>query len=246
MGNVDIRPDLAAEGGGLIDDFDGIVADMRFIMTDYDGVMPEPTCVNKVVFDVGGEETYQLYSVGGKDDFAPDETGHGLNKLKTKAALTKTCKFMMLMNSLVEAGFPLNKMDARDISPIIGLDGHFLRKAVEFKGLKKRDDRDSTVLICTKINRLPWEAGAVKGKGKTGKGKAVDAELAETVAGIIQGVIIENNGEVAKKNLLLALFKSDEVNALDDKKAALKLASDDTYLKGREEWSYDAGVLKMG
>jgi len=69
--------------------------------------------------------------------------------------------------------------------------------------------------------------------------------LAETVAGIIQGVIIESEGEVAKKNLLSALFKSDEVNALDDKKAALKLASDDTYLKGREEWSYDAGVLKM-
>jgi len=242
MGNVDIRPDLAAEGGGLIDDFDGKIADMRFIMTDYDGMMPEPACVNKLVFDIDGEESYQLYSVGGKDDFAPDETGHGLNKLKSKAALTKTCKFMMLMNSFVEAGFPLNKMDAKDISPLIGLEGHFLRKAVEFKGLKKKDDRESTVLLCTKINKLPWEATKGKAKGKAAA-KELDAGVEEALAGIIQGIIIEKDGQIAKKDLVSALFKAELPG---DKKSTLRLATSDDYLKGREEWTYEDGILKMG
>ena len=248
MGNVSIRPDLASEGGGLLDDFDGVITDMRFIMTDYDGAMVDAVPVCQVSFDVDGEESNQMYSVGGSGDFRPDETGRGLDALKAKSALTKTCKFIMLVDSMVAAGFPLNKLDPNDVSPIIGLDGHFLRKAVEFKGLKKKGDRDNTVLLCTKINKLPWE-NETKGKtakGKAAKGKAaMDDGLADTLAGIIQGVIIEADGQVAKKNLLSIMFRHDDVAALDDRKGALKLASDDTFLKSRDEWEYEDGVLKM-
>jgi len=245
MGNVDIRPDLAAEGGGLVDDFDGVVTDIRFVPDDYNGTLPEPITLCHVVFDVDGEESVQNYSIGGDKDFAPDETGRGLTKLRTKAALTKTCKLMLFMNSLVEAGFPLNKMDARDVSPIIGVSGHFLRKAAEYKGLKSTGDREKTVLLCTKINKLPWEQAKGKAKGK-GKAAAVDEGLADSMAGIIQSVLIEGDGEMAKKNLLSALFKNDDVKALDDKKAALKLASDDAWLKERDEWTFEDGVLKLG
>uniref|UniRef100_A0A6M3JT52 Uncharacterized protein n=1 Tax=viral metagenome TaxID=1070528 RepID=A0A6M3JT52_9ZZZZ len=246
MGDVDIRPDLAGEGGGLVDDFDGTIADLRFVMTDYDGNVPDPVPVGRIAFDIDGEESVQLYSVGGNADFAPDETGRGLKKLKSKAALTKTCKYIMFVDSLVQSGFPLNRLDPKDCSSVIGTVGHFLRKAVEFKGLKrKKDDRDSTVLLCTKIISLPGEDGGKgKAKGKS-KSAAPDDTLADAVAGIIQGVIIENDGEVAKKNLLSALFKSEDVKALDDKKGALKLASDDTFLKSRDEWTYEEGMLKM-
>ncbi len=244
MGNVSLRPDQASEGGGLIDDFDGVISDMRFIMTDYQGSMVEaiPTC--EVKFDIDGEEASQMYSVGGTGDFAPDETGHGLNKLKSKSTLTKTCKFIMLVDSIVEAGFPLNKLDASDVSPLIGLDGHWLRKVVVYKGLKKKGDRDDTALLCTKINKLPWENTGKSTKGKS-KGKQVDEGFALSVASIIQGVLIEHDGEIAKKNLISALFKNDDMKALDDKKEALKLASDDTFLKLRDEWKYEDGVLKM-
>ena len=245
MGDVNIRPDQAAGGGGLIDDFDGMISDMRFIMTDYDGKMPNQVPVCQVTFDIDGEESVSLYSVGGDGDFAPDDTGHGLNKLKSKAVLTKTCKFIMLLNSLVEGGFPLNRLDPQDISPVIGTAGHFLRKAVEFKGLKRgRDDRESTVLLCTKIIRLPGEAEAEAGKGK-GKGKGgqiADSGMADALAGVIQGIIIEADGKIAKKDVLSALFK---VDLPGDKKSTLKLASSDEYLKGRKEWTYEDGILKM-
>ena len=196
------------------------------------------------VYDVGGEEHDDLLSVGGDDDFIPDDTGRGLNKVRSKATLTKVNSFVRWVNSLVEAGFPLNQVNPHDVTPLIGLHGHFLRTAVDFKGVVKKNDRPTTVLLCTKILQLP--GGGKKDKGKTmGKGKAVDAGLAETMAGIVQGVLIESDGEISKKDLLSTLFKNVEVNALDDKTAALKIVTKDPYLKGRDEWTFEDGVLKM-
>lgn len=242
MGDVDIRPDKCAEGGGLADDFDAVIKDMRFIMTDYDGAVTEQVPVCRVIFDIEGEEEVALYSVGGSGDFIPDETGHGLNKVRSKSTLTKTSKFVMFLNSLIESGFPLNKMDLQDVTSVIDTNGHFLRKAVEYKGLKKKkDDRENTVLLCTKINQLPWEG--TKGKAKS-KGKAVvsDDKLNDDLAGVIQGVLIDHDGNLAKKNLLSALFK---VELPGEKKTTLKLAADDSFLKGRDEWTFEDGVLKM-
>jgi len=241
---VSLRPDSFSEGGGLLDDFDGVIGDIRFIMSDYDGAVTTPVPVARIVYEVDDEEVgTDLLSVGGKDDFVPNDAGTGLVALKSKSTLTKKSKFGMYMEALVKAGFPLNKMDDDDIGYLNGLYGHFLRKVVEYKGLSKKSDRDNTVMVCTKIIKLPWESDGKKEKSK-GKAK-VDAGLGDTLAGIIQGVIIELDGEVTKKALLSALFKSDDVKALGDKKEALKLASDDTYLGGREEWAFSDGVLKM-
>lgn len=252
--HVSLRPDNFSEGGGLIDDFDGKIADIRFIMTDYDGKIPSPVPCARVIFEIDGEEMEpSLYSIGGSDDFAPDESGMGIVKLKSKATLTKTSKFGMFMTSLIEAGFPLNKTEDDSIAYLIGTVGHFLRKAVEYKNMKKKsdNDREQTVLLCTKILQLPWDAEKTTAK-KGGKGgkvvpKAVDEALAANIIGIIQGVLVQADGELPKKTLLSELFKNEDIKAMsaDDKKAALKMASDDTWLKAQEEWTYDMGVLKM-
>ena len=252
MGNVNIRPDQASEGGGLIDDFDGTITDMRFIMTDYGKPMDEvPVC--RVVYDVGGEEHDDLLSVGGDGDFQPDESGRGIDKLKTKNTLTKQCQFIMYSNSLVESGFPLNRMDLNDVTSIIGTKGHFLRTVVKRKGSsfkKKEDDRPETVLLCTKVLELPGEAKAGKGKTKAKRTtkaavKAADPELADTVAAIIQELLVDNEGTMSKTAVLGALFKSAAMSELDDKNAGLKVMKDDTFLHSREEWTYKDGVLSM-
>jgi len=241
---VNLRPDGFTEGGVPIDDFDGTLSDIRFVMTDYEGNIPNAIPAARVVFVVDGEEVgSELLSVGGKDDFAPDETGMGLMTLKGKGSLTKGSKFSMFLSSFVDSGFPLNKMDFDNIAYLVGTQGHFLRRAVQFKGIKKKDDRESTVLVCTKIIKLPWEAGA-KAKSKA-KGKAVDAGVSETAVGIIQSIIIDHDGEVAKKTLLSAMFKNDELSGLDNKQEVMKLVSNDKFLKEREEWTYEDGVLKM-
>jgi len=45
--------------------------------------------------------------------------------------------------------------------------------------------------------------------------------------------------------LLSDMFKNEDVTGREDKKEVLKLASSDDFLKGREEWVYEDGVLKM-
>lgn len=242
-GTVNLRPDSFAEGGGLIDDFDGVISDIGFIMTDYDGNSPNAVPVCDIHWDVDGEDHSEMFSVGGSDDFAPDETGKGLIKLKSKDTLTKKSKFGMFLGSLVEAGFPLNKMDDKDIGYLNGFSGHFMRKVVTYQGLAKKKDKDNTVLLCTKVIALPGEGGKAVAKG--GKKVKVDAGLADELTAIIQGVLVESDGSMPKKNLLSALFKNDDVGGSDNKKGLLKLATDDTFLKGREEWKYEDGVLTM-
>lgn len=251
---VNLRPDKFTETSGLIDDFDGVISDIRFVMTDYNGRIDSTVPCACIIYDVNGESFDDLLSVGGSDDFVPDETGMGLVPLKHKSTLSRPkkgmgepSKFVQFLDSLIVAGFPLNKMDDEDISYLNGTSGHFVRKTVEWKGVKKKEgERESTVLLCTKIIQLPWDAKDTKGKRKSGaKSKAADPELAETVAGIIQGVLIEKDGEVARKDMLSILFKHPDVNEPNDKKAILKLASNDAYLKDREEWSFEDGVLKM-
>ena len=248
MGDVDIRPDLCAEGGGLLDDFDGTVTVFNFESTTYDNKIPEPVTVLRVVIVTDdGDENQELLTLGGFNEpvqFIPDETGFGLKKLGAKSKLTKTCNAVRHIDSYIQAGFPLNRLDPRDVKAIIGVKGHFLRHALDMKGIKKKEgERDKTVLLCTKIISLPGESG-VRGKAKV-KVKTPDDELANVVTNIIMGVLAENGGEIAKKDLISALFKNAELNALDDKKGALKLAADDIWLKSRGEWKLDGGVLNI-
>jgi len=249
MGKVNLRPDSFAEGGGLADDFDGVITDVRFIMTDYNGKSQEAVPVADVKFDIDGEEASQMYSVGGKNDFVPDETGMGLDPLKGKSTLTKRSNFGAFLESLIAAGFPLKNMESDNISYLNGLEGHFLRKASDAKGSKQNTNRDGeayTVLVCTKLITLPGngkKAGTKKGTKKAAAAAASD-EVAEALTGIIQGLLLD--GELPKKDMLTALFKNDDIKAMgDDKKVALKLAADDTFLAGRGEWVYADGKLTL-
>ena len=113
---------------------------------------------------------------------------------------------------------------------------------MEYKGLKrKRDDRDSTVLLCTKIISLPGE-GEAKGKAK-GKTKASDNELVDVVVKLVKDIITESGGAISKKDLVSTALKSDKFSTLSDRNGALKFVASDTWLKGRNEWEYDAGIL---
>jgi len=107
------------------------------------------------------------------------------------------------------------------------------------------------VLLCTKIIKLPWDnAPAAKGKAAAAKGKAkaeVDNGLADSLASIIQVVLLEAGGSIAKKNLMTKLFSNDAIKGMDQKskQAALKMAVDDAYVSGREEWTVADGVLTI-
>jgi len=250
MGKVDLRYEALAEGGTFFDDFDGVISDIRFIMTDYNGKAKTPVAVCKVTLRVGDDESTQFYALGGDGDFVANETGTGLEFLKAKTKPTKQTNYGRFLKSLIDAGFPENKMDADDISYLVGLDAHWLTSPVESTGSnkKKEGEKEHTVLLCTKINKLPWESDAAKGKAKgkaKGNAKVVDDDLANIVAGIIQGIAIDNDGEMTKAAMLSAMFKSPDVDNSGNKKGVLQLAKDDTFLKSRSEWQFEGGILTI-
>ncbi|MDD4984377.1 MAG: hypothetical protein PHQ43_01110 [Dehalococcoidales bacterium] len=253
MGNfVNLRPDSYTESGGLLDDVDVTINDIRFAMSDYDGKAPKEVPIALVEFESDGEITEQKLSVGGNDDFVPDDTGMKLIPVRTKATLTKTAKFPRFMASLVEAGFPLNKIDAENVSCIKGVNVHVVRKPIEYKGIKRGpEDREQTVIVVTKINKLPWENDAATGKGKKGSGGkagvALDEAQAETLSGMVVGAIVDGGGSLAKKDLLKALTTNADFKALDSKERTmlLKAANDDGWLSGQEAWALEGGVLTL-
>jgi hypothetical protein len=247
MGNVSLRPADYAEGGGLLDDADVTISDARFIMGDYGGAAQNKSPMCRVMMaDAEGQEHEQFLSVGSADDFQPDETGKGLDKVGKKAALTKSSNFGMFMDSLVTAGFPANKIEPDDITSIVGTDVHVLRKAIERKGLK--DAKAMTVLLVSKINKLPWEkAGAKTGTAKAGaKAEApANEELDTQVTDIIMTVLAANEGTVTKSKLLGEASKLDEVKAAANKKDVIKRLTDDSFLKGNANFKYENGTISL-
>ncbi len=252
---VDLRCEALTKAGQFFDDMDGAIKDIRFIMTNYDGKADIPVPVCQVILDVNGEESKQYYSCGGEGDFVANETGMGINYLKARLAPTDQTNYGRFMLSIIEAGFPENKQDSGDISYLVGLDAHWLLHTLPNTGYGKKKGKDGkdkpqTVLLCMKINQLPWEAAKGKGKAKgkaAGKAKSepVDDKLAETVAGIILGVLIEKDDPIPRNTLVSILFKNGAIAATGDKKGALQLATSDTFLKGRSEWTYEDGMLTM-
>jgi len=248
MGVVSIKPSSFTDGGGLIDDVDATLTDIRYVMYDYDGKADEPVPVAKTVWDVDGEEQTVMYSVGGSGDFQPNDTGLALESLRSRSNLTKTSKYAMFIMSLIAAGFPEPSMDDNDISCLNGTKVHLLRKAVEYKGISKKEGKDSNVLLVSKLISMPGEGvSAAKGKGKgKAKGKAAAAPdgLEDLVVGEIQTLLINADGTLTKKDMLTALLKADAIKPA--KAAALKMANDDGWLSGRGEWSVADNTLTMG
>ena len=249
---ISILPGSFTEGGGLLDDVDAVISDARFIMTDYEGTMDSEVPVCQIGLTVDGEETMSLYSVGGNNDFIPSEDGMALAKVGGKNGLNKSSKFAMFMLALVEAGCSPAKLEPNNIGCLVGLEGHFDRMVVEYKGMSKRQDkdgkpRDNTVLVCTNVTKAPWDVNAAPKAAKgAAKGKKAAACDEDALATIIQDIIIEADGTMAKKEVLSSLFKSDALKEREDRAACLKLAKTDKFLGGREEWNLDdVGVMTV-
>ena len=247
MGNVDLRLSALAEGGNFFDDFDGTIKDARFVTTSFNGKVDPPRTVLQIVFDISGNEHTEFYSVGGDQDFIPDDTGMGLDYLGSTIEPTKKTKYGLLLISLKGAGFPENKMDSDNISYLVGLDGHWLSSAMKITGTgfkKNKDGKGPTVMLCTKVNKLPWEAGAkATGKGKK-KGAAVpaDSELAKAVMNAVRTTLPLDSGSIAKKAMLSMLLKVEWGDGIT-RKEAINLAKDDTFLGESDCWLFENGEL---
>lgn len=247
MGQViSVRPSTFAEGGGLLDDADVVFQGARFTMYDYGGKSTYKVPVLAVGMVVDGEDEVheQYYSVGGKNDFAPSEDGKSLMATGSKQSVVKGSNFGEFMQSLVAAGFPESQMKDDDIGFLNGVHAHVKRKALDRKGLDNAGKKEQTTLLVEKLLGEVKAKGGAKG-GAKGKSAEVDAELAEFTSNVIVGILANNDGTMAKKDLLTPVLKLDEVKAHPKKANVIKLVTNDEFLGGISGVTYADGKLTL-
>jgi hypothetical protein len=170
--------------GGLIDDIDVEILDAAFAEWDYNGSIAQPALALGIQYATADGKTYdQYYSAGDLQYFVPSEDGSMAVPVGDKAMLndnTNTAKFLL---SLMECGFPEDKLASGNVKCLIGTKGHVNRVAQPKRtGLirgGKNAEKDSTVLLFSSISEFP----GVAAPAKKGIGKAAPATSRPTQAG---------------------------------------------------------------
>ena len=172
---VSIRPSQFVEGGAVPVDRNLLWKECRFANFDYtkkDGTIVASTISAKILFvDDDGTEYTQHYSAGDPARFQPSADGKTLEALTSSENLSKSSNYYVLMNALINAGFPENKL-GDDISVLDGLYTHNIGiPEPKRSGLvrePKEGARERVISVPDSIITLPWES---KGKAATAKSK---------------------------------------------------------------------------
>jgi len=157
--------------------------------------------------------------------FIPSDDGKFLDDIGTRTEISDQAGAGRLLQSCIEAGFPVTDMDEMDIGFLNGL--VFIGKSIS---APTDDNPDRTVRVVDTIVALP--------KGE----KGVEDEVETTAITLVEGAIkAAENKEIAKKDLLASASKSLRNNP--DRRKITTLLTDDTWLGDSDLWTYADGVI---
>lgn len=156
--------------GGLVNDIDVEITGAVFCTWDYGGKSLDKALALRLSMKdmASGEEYEQYWSAGDPANFTiVDENGEGGQSegvalaSTTKAGMNDNTNTAHLMVSLLNCGYPKDRLEQFTCADVIGLQGHVLRvPAPKRPGLKQepqQEGREQTILTFTKIIKLPWE-----------------------------------------------------------------------------------------
>ena len=249
---ISLKPSALIELTGLIGDEDIIIKEARFEMFDYNGKRA-PSPAARFCLDRGdGEEVQQYFSLGKATDWLPSDDGKTLTPVGKATGLANSSNWAIFVTALVNAGFPENKIED-DITCFEGLEGHVDRiPAPERKGLVNKKE-DATVLVMTKIHKLPWEKKGKKGSGSSSSksssnGKNSPSSSSDTGSAVtgkassfILGVLAKYPDGIEKSLLpteAFSMLKDDP-----DRNAIVKLIFEDEFLNSSENWKLEGGKV---
>lgn len=259
MNGISLKPKDAVESTGLLDDVDVEVVGAAFEMWDYNGTQPQSVPALKLSMSVtdasGGQEVHdQYYSVGKPTDWAPTADGKQLQAIGTAVSLNSGSNGAILFKSLVEAGFPEDKI-GDDVTVFVGTKGHVNRlPAPKRPGLKKRegDTREAMILCFTRIISLPGEAkaGGTNASSNTppyhistgSQPSVATSSIEETTTAILMGLLAEAGGKLTKASIPQKVF--GKVKDRADKNAIVGKAFMDDFLS-KGPWKYANGILSL-
>lgn len=270
---ISLKPSEASTGGAVIDDVDVLIASCRFRLWDYNGKIPAPILGLAVGYvDDEGNAAEQVYSAGETKHFVPNEDGTEAVQVGTIPTLNDNTNAMAFLVSLVNAGFPEDKIGDK-VNVFEGTRVH-VKQAPQPKrpGLKNAPEGTKTVLLVSKIHYLPWDApkeavAAAKGAPKQAKpaapaGKAAvtahapaAAAAAQAAVGgngealeakgieIMLGILAAKGGTITKAQIAQEAFKA--LQADPDRAKLVQMVYKDDFLKAGP-WTFDGTTVSMG
>lgn len=218
---VSIRPSDFVEGGAVPVDRNLLWEKCRFTLFNYtkrDGTVVATTTSAEITYkDDDGQEFSQNYSVGDPERFLPSSDGKTLVATGAAESLSKSSNFYLLLNALINAGFPENRL-SDDISTLDGLYTYNIglpepkRAGLARQTTEGETARERVISVPSQILRLPWE----KGKGKTAtktatvvaeaEGEDEGEDVTEKALAFVGGHL-DGDGNTTRQKLAVAVFK---------------------------------------
>ena len=214
---VSIRPSQFVEGGVVPVDRNLLWGPCRFNLFDYtkkDGTVVATTVAAKIHYkDDEGTEYDQEYSAGDPNRFAPSADGKTLEALTSSENLSKSSNYYILMNALINAGFPENRL-GEDISVLDGLYTHNIGiPEPKRSGLVRETAegaRERVISVPDSIIKLPWEgkAGAKVAPAKKAETTEADAGDAEADALAMVTEMLADADKVTRQQVATKAIKT--------------------------------------
>lgn len=240
-----------AEAGGLMDDINAEVVLCEAVTWDYMGkAEPAPALHLQLKADDGAVAD-QYYSAGKLERMVPSDDGNFFDPAQGSSAkgLNSNSNAFVFLASLIEKGFPEQKIEEGGLGAIVGTYAHFNRIPQKSRaGLDSAEPgaRAKTVLVVTKVLKLPWETKGKTGTATTGKtaapkagtnGSGINDEAIEAV----KAVLAANGGAFTegKTKLGMACFRSIP-SSNPNRAKILKLVPTEEFLTADGmPWVYD-------
>ncbi len=253
---IGLGPSGFVEGAGLLDNVDVKFKKVRFEMFDYGGKSISAVPALKIEMEQeDGSSAEQYFSAGSAADWSPSKDGTKLVSVGNARGINKGCNMAILINSIIEAGFPEDKI-TDDCTVFEGMEVHVIRvKAPERKGIVKQPRADGkeyeqTNLVVDAIHKLPWETkkGGSKGTSKASTGASNEESEGEEsfedkMFGIVLGVLSDAGDKpIDKKALSQKVFVAMKGDA--DRNKGAQMAFNDEFLSSGP-WDFDGEKVKL-
>ncbi len=255
VAGIGLGPSGYVEGGGLLDNVVVDWTEVRFEMFDYGGQSDSgPVPALRVTFTPeDGEPSDQYFSAGKAEDWEPSKDGTTLVAVGNAKGINKSCNMAILIHSLIEAGFPEDKIED-DCTVFEGMITHVVRvPAPKRPGLVVRTRADGrtfekTNLVVDKIIKLPWEksgkrtgaTGSTKQEEKPEAGETIEDKAVAAVIAAVSGA----GGALDKKKLGTVVY--GDLKGDPDRSKIVQLIYDDKFLSKNGPWEYKNGKVSMG
>lgn len=158
---ISLHPDNWVKGGGAPPDGVYTIADLH-VSVRTGGLYGDSTNLSVIYEDETGQRWPEQFYGAGKA-VVPDANGTGFESAPgSSGGLHSSSGTLKLLSSLIEAGLPVEWLEAGDLSCLVGLQGRFATKP--FPG-GRGSTEPRTVFVATEILALPGEQPAAEAPG---------------------------------------------------------------------------------